>query len=176
MPWEREGLGGYITQNPHTWKGAGKPLPDSPAEIPPEIPPLLCHIDKIVSIGDGKMTTWPADGQNKAILDGLDTRSKTGEPGAVVELWEAVRRFVELKARDRARVPGCRAQADDLIQSGFLAVLDTAARYEPEEGKKLPSRSGLLPAESVRGGRGGPEHPAGCVATCGQHRGGGIPG
>lgn len=104
---------------------------------------------------------------------------RTGHPledRGAGELWEAVRRFVELKARDRARVPGCRAQADDLIQSGFLAVLDTAARYEPEEGKKLPSRSGLLPAESVRGGRGGPEHPAGCVATYGQHRGGGIPG
>ena len=83
------------------------------------------------------MTTRPADGQDKAILDGLAARSKAGEPGAALELWEAVGRFVELKARDRARVPGCRAQADDLTQAGFLAVLDTAARYEPGEGKNF---------------------------------------
>ena len=83
------------------------------------------------------MTTRPADGQDKAILDELAARSKAGEPGAALELWEAVGRFVELKARDRARVPGCRAQADDLIQAGFLAVLDTAARYEPGEGKNF---------------------------------------
>lgn len=80
------------------------------------------------------MTTRPADGQDKAILDELAARLKSGKPGAALELWEAVRRFVELKARDRARVPGCRAQADDLIQDGFLAMLDTAAGYEPGEG------------------------------------------
>ena len=83
------------------------------------------------------MTTRPASSQDKAILDELAARSKAGEPGAALELWEAVGRFVELKARDRARVPGCRAQADDLIQAGFLAVLDTAARYEPGEGKNF---------------------------------------
>lgn len=83
------------------------------------------------------MTARPADGQDKAILDGLAARVKAGEPGAALELWEAVRRFVDLKARDRARVPGCRAHADDLIQVGFLAVLDTAARYEPGEGKNF---------------------------------------
>lgn len=44
---------------------------------------------------------------------------------------------MELKARDRARVPDCRAQADDLIQAGFLAVLDVAVKYEPGEGKNF---------------------------------------
>ena len=83
------------------------------------------------------MTTRPASSQDKAILDELAARSKAGEPGAALELWEAVGRFVELKARDRARVPGCRAQADDLTQAGFLGVLDTAARYEPGEGKNF---------------------------------------
>lgn len=83
------------------------------------------------------MTTRPGDGQGKAILDELATRLKAGEPGAALELWKTVRRFVELKARDRARVPDCHAQADNLIQAGFLAVLDTAARYEPREGKNF---------------------------------------
>ena len=41
------------------------------------------------------MTTRPADGQKKAILDELAARSKAGELGAALELWEAVGRFVE---------------------------------------------------------------------------------
>lgn len=83
------------------------------------------------------MTERTASGQDKEMLGELAARLKAGEPWVALELWEAVRRFVEMKARDRARVPGSRAQADDLIQAGFLAMLDTAARYEPGEGKRF---------------------------------------
>lgn len=71
-----------------------------------------------------------------AVLDDLAACVKTGEPEAALKLWEAVRRFVEMKARERARA-GSRAPLDDLIQDGFLAVLDTAARYAPGEGKSF---------------------------------------
>lgn len=62
-------------------------------------------------------------------LGELAARVKDREPGAMLELWEAVRRFVEMKARGRARA-GSRVPLDDLIQVGFLAVLDAAERYD----------------------------------------------
>lgn len=49
----------------------------------------------------------------------------------MMELWEAVRRFVEMKAWDRVRA-GSRVPLDDLIQAGFLAVLDAADQYDPD--------------------------------------------
>lgn len=76
------------------------------------------------------MTTQTTDGWDKAILDGLATQVKAGEPGAVLKLWEAVRRFVEMKARERTRAGG-RVSFDDLTQAGFLAVLDAADQYDP---------------------------------------------
>lgn len=85
------------------------------------------------------MTREETEGKNSANLDKLAHRLKTGEPGAALELWEAVRRFVELKARRRAAAPGCRSQTDDLTQAGFLAMLETAAQYEPGEGKSFLS-------------------------------------
>lgn len=85
------------------------------------------------------MTREEAEGKNSANLDKLAHRLKTGEPGAALELWEAVRWFVELKARRRAAAPGCRSQTDDLTQAGFLAMLETAAQYEPGEGKSFLS-------------------------------------
>ena len=60
----------------------------------------------------------------------LAQRVKAGEPGAMLELWEAVRRFVKIKASDyaqRGTVP-----LDDLLQAGFLAMIDAAERYDPE--------------------------------------------
>lgn len=52
----------------------------------------------------------------------------------MLELWKAVRRYVEKRAWGRARAPGCRAEAEDLIQVGFLAVIETAERFEPGRG------------------------------------------
>lgn len=71
-----------------------------------------------------------------AVLDDLAARVKAGESGAALKLWEAVQGFVVLKARERARA-WSRAPLDDLIQDGFMAVLDTAARYAPGEGKSF---------------------------------------
>lgn len=81
-------------------------------------------------VGDEAMTTRTTGGQNKEILDELTARMKAGEPGAVLELWEAVRRFVEMKARERVRA-GSRVPLEDLTQAGFLAVLDAADQYDP---------------------------------------------
>lgn len=76
------------------------------------------------------MTTRTPGSQDKAILDGLAAQVKAGEPGTVLKLWEAVRRFVEMKARERTRA-GNRVPFDDLTQAGFLAVLDAANQYDP---------------------------------------------
>lgn len=69
-------------------------------------------------------------GHGVSPLDELIARSKTRAPGAVLELWEAVRRFIEMKARERTRA-GSRVPFDDLTQAGFLAVLDAADQYDP---------------------------------------------
>lgn len=57
---------------------------------------------------------------------------KAGKEGAMCELWEAVRRFVVMKAEQRAARPGCRVPAEDFIQAGFFAMLDAAEAYDPE--------------------------------------------
>lgn len=75
-------------------------------------------------------------------LEELAAQVKAGEPGAVLKLWEAVRRFVEVKARDRAKLHGCRIPLDDLRQVGFLAVLDAANKYD--SGKENASFPSLL--------------------------------
>lgn len=64
----------------------------------------------------------------------LAARVKAGEPGAMLELWEAVRRFVEMKARRYAHHPFCRVQYEDLVQSGFLAMIDTVKHHNPQKG------------------------------------------
>lgn len=76
------------------------------------------------------MPIRPVGGQNGGTLDELIARSKSGEPGAILELWDAVRRFVKIKASDYARrgtVP-----LDDLLQAGFLAMVDAVEKYDPE--------------------------------------------
>ena len=65
-------------------------------------------------------------------LEELAAQVKAGEPGAVLELWEAVSRFVEMKARERTRA-GSRVPLEDLTQAGFLAVLDAADKYDPDK-------------------------------------------
>ena len=53
------------------------------------------------------------------------------------ELWEQVRRFVIQQAR---RVPlegRADVELDDLIQSGYLALVDAVANYKPEQGAFL---------------------------------------
>lgn len=62
-------------------------------------------------------------------LEELAAQMTAGEPGAVLELWEAVRRFVEMKARDQARA-GSRVPLEDLTQAGFLGVLDGVEQYD----------------------------------------------
>ena len=67
-------------------------------------------------------------------LDTLALRVRGRESGAMLELWEAVRRFVVMLALRRATVPGCRTTVEDLTQAGFLAVITTADQYEPGAG------------------------------------------
>ncbi len=55
-------------------------------------------------------------------------RVRTGEPGAMLEMWEAVRLFVEAKARDYAN--RCFVPIDDLRQDGFFAVMDAVELYD----------------------------------------------
>lgn len=74
-------------------------------------------------------------------LEKLAACVKAGDPGAGLKLWEAVRKFVEMKARALSRA-GCRVPLEDLTQSGFLAVMDAAERYAPS--KKNASFLSLL--------------------------------
>ena len=64
----------------------------------------------------------------------LAARVKGQDPGATLELWEAVRRFVSVQAQKYARACEGRASADDLIQSGFIAMLDAAGKFEKDRG------------------------------------------
>lgn len=66
-----------------------------------------------------------------AVLGDLAACVKAGEPGAALKLWEAVRGFVVLKAARRA-MAGSHVPLEDLIQAGFLAVLDAAEQYDPD--------------------------------------------
>lgn len=62
---------------------------------------------------------------------------QSGAPGRMGELWERVRRFVIHQAR---RVPlegRADCELDDLIQSGYLALADAVADYQPEKGAFL---------------------------------------
>lgn len=52
-----------------------------------------------------KVTSEVIDSKNGACLDELALCLKAGEPGAALKLWDAVRRFVEMKARKRAACP-----------------------------------------------------------------------
>lgn len=69
----------------------------------------------------------------------LALRAKGGDETAVLPLWESVRGFVMQKAfRAYQRARGfaydrgtsCAAEQDDLVQAGFLAVLQAAETYD----------------------------------------------
>jgi len=59
---------------------------------------------------------------------------QAGEPERMEELWEQVRRFVAMKARHVMTALEGRSdiELDDLIQSGYLALVEAVAGYTPE--------------------------------------------
>lgn len=66
----------------------------------------------------------------------LAARAKKHEDLAVLELWEAVRRFVEMKAARYIREANYNtfAEFEDLVQDGFIAMLDAVEIYDPARG------------------------------------------
>ena len=96
-----------------------------PSQLDPPRPPWYHALTVVVIL------VWEAC---RVELEELAARVKAGEPGAMLELWEAVRRFVEVKAKDRAKYPGCCVEVCDLTQAGFLAVVETAERFERGQG------------------------------------------
>lgn len=60
------------------------------------------------------------------------TAVRAGERGATLKLWKDVRRFVSKAAYRWADNSGGRIQHEDLMQAGFLAVLDAVERFDPE--------------------------------------------
>lgn len=57
---------------------------------------------------------------------------QAGEPGATLKLWEGVRRFVAKAAHRWARNSNGRTSHEDLMQAGFLAMLDAVEKFDPE--------------------------------------------
>lgn len=57
---------------------------------------------------------------------------QAGEPGATLKLWEGARRFVAKSAHRWAHNSNGRISHEDLMQAGFLAVLDAVERFDPE--------------------------------------------
>ena len=66
----------------------------------------------------------------------LARKVKEGESWATLELWEAIKRFVEMKAKVyyARRGNNFRVELDDLIQAGFLAMLDAVEIFDAERG------------------------------------------
>ena len=66
----------------------------------------------------------------------LARKVKEGEPWATLELWEAVKRFVEMKAKAyyAQRGNNFRVELPDLTQAGFLAMLDAVEIFDIERG------------------------------------------
>ncbi len=64
---------------------------------------------------------------------------RAGEPGAMLELWEGVRRFVAKSAYRWAHNSDGRIPHEDLMQAGFLAMLDAVEKFDPgrEDGSFL---------------------------------------
>lgn len=57
---------------------------------------------------------------------------QAGEPGATLKLWEKVRRFVAKSAYRWASNSNGRTPHEDLMQVGFLAMLDAVEKFDPE--------------------------------------------
>ena len=65
----------------------------------------------------------------------LALRIKNGEAEYIPELWEQVRRYVEMRARRYAQnMENHCADVDDLTQAGYFAMLAAVRYYEPERG------------------------------------------
>lgn len=56
---------------------------------------------------------------------------QAGEPGAMLNLWEGVRRFVVKYAYRWAHNSNGHILHEDLMQAGFLAMLDAVDRFDP---------------------------------------------
>lgn len=68
----------------------------------------------------------------------LALRIKNGAAEYIPELWEQVRRYVEMRAKRYARnMENHCADVDDLIQAGYFAMLAAVRDYEPERGAKF---------------------------------------
>lgn len=71
---------------------------------------------------------------------------KTGERDKLLTLWEQVRRFAYQQARRWAAAGRGGITVEDLVQEGFLAMLDALERWRPEAGTFLSMYSMRLKA------------------------------
>lgn len=61
-----------------------------------------------------------------------------GEKEYTAELWTQVERFTSMKAGQYERhLSGCAADAEDLRQSGYFAMMEAVKYYRPEKGYKF---------------------------------------
>lgn len=67
----------------------------------------------------------------------LAAKVKDGDPEATLLLWEGVRRFVERRAWSYKTAYECKEDAEDFVQSGFIAMLKAAEKYDPACGWKF---------------------------------------
>lgn len=68
-------------------------------------------------------------------IENLVIRIQNGEPDLMPELWENVHRFIAWRARKLLATTGNHggAEVDDLVNSGYFALLDAVWTYKPEE-------------------------------------------
>jgi RNA polymerase sporulation-specific sigma factor len=60
-----------------------------------------------------------------------------GEKEYIAQLWTQIERFIEIKAWLYERhLSGCAADEEDLLQSGYFAMLEAVKYYRPEKGYK----------------------------------------
>lgn len=71
---------------------------------------------------------------------------KIGERDKLLPLWEQVRRFAYQQARRWAAAGRGGVTVEDLVQEGFLAMLDALERWRPEAGTFLSMYSMRLKA------------------------------
>ena len=67
---------------------------------------------------------------------------KNGEREKLAALWERVERFVAMRAGNRLLLMGdryaaCGVSLDDLLQEGFLAILDATETFDPQRGARF---------------------------------------
>ena len=68
----------------------------------------------------------------------LAVLAKAGDQKAVEQLWMQVRDFVKMMAVKRVTLAGShRLELDDLVQSGFVAMMGAVEYFDPERGFKF---------------------------------------